>query len=325
MADLREKIISRKLISSSQVDQIDADSGCGHHGWLERRRFRTPAQHVVDCDKSWGRSIQKRTKIGFLGVAGVFHDRSKYTPVSDGSLDDKNHCASVPHRLRFPSSPNDIDIRNDPEFDFGTKRHFGVRFTDEKEFRREKTYKMVKEFKCQQEKVEMLLDENRNLRRKLKTADNVLIDTRRKFETKQEDINHVEGEMHTMRRKIETDEVLVKDLLFENRNKRELIISLDKEIKELKKTKFKLLGENAQIRNLAKKISDDSDNLLKVITELKAERKVANEKIINLMQTIEGEKNLGVVKISINEVVVDECAKDDVAPHEEVNQAPGQS
>ena len=38
---------------------------------------------------------------------------------------------------------------------------------------------------------EMLLDENRNLRRKLKTADNVLLDTQRKFETKQEDINYV--------------------------------------------------------------------------------------------------------------------------------------
>ena len=60
----------------------------------------------------------------------------------------------------------------------------------------------------------------------------------------------LEGEIHTMRRKIETDEVLVKDLLFENRNKRELILSLNKEIKELKKTKFKLLGENAQKRSV---------------------------------------------------------------------------
>merc|ERR1719318_670212 len=111
------------------------------------------------------------------------------------------------------------------------------------------------------ERMNMLQDENQNLRRKLISADNLVFDAEKKLEVKDEDLGHVVDEMHSVRRKIESDEVLIKDLVFENQNKRELIVSHEKEIKGLKKTKFKLLGENTQIRKLAKEISDDSDNL----------------------------------------------------------------
>ena len=80
--------------------------------------------------------------------------------------------------------------------------------------------------------------------------------------------------------------MLIKDLVSENQNKRELIVSHEKEIKELKKTKFKLLGENAQIR----------------------------KQIIDLLEALEGEKNQ-VIKTSNK----DESKSDD-ALQEEVNQ-----
>jgi len=303
--------------------QTPASIDCGYHVLVERSGFLTPVQDLVDRDRSRGRSAVKKRE--FTGAQEASRGRSKYTPVCDGyQVADKNHRVAFPPRLHFSSSDNDIDMRNDPEFDFGNKRDFGANFTDEADFERcEKTYKMAKELKCQQGKVEVLLDENQNLRRKLNTADNVVIDSQRKLETKQEDLNNEEGEIHTMRRKIVSDEVLVKDLVFENRNKRDLIVSLEKEIKELKKTKFKLLGENAQIRNLAKKISDDSDKLLMVITELKAEKKIADEKIINLLESIEGEKDQ-VKKTSIKEDVdEDEYSESDDALNEEVNQNQG--
>merc|ERR1719233_1853142 len=60
------------------------------------------------------------------------------------------------------------------------------------------------------------------------------------------------------------------------------IENLENEIRDLKKTKSKLLVENVLIRKLGKQISDDSDNLLEVITELKKEKDDADEKIVLL-------------------------------------------
>ena len=330
MADLREKILARKL-SSSCLEQVDVSvqkqeegrpsgSTDDHQELVERRGFRTPVQEAVDRDRSWGRSTEKKRRFGAIESP---HGRSKYTPVRDQyPVGDRNHRVAFSPRLRFPISDNDIDIRYDPEFDFGHNMRFGASFTDvrSKEIDHEscdKMYKMAKELKSQQEKIKMIQDENQNLRRKLSTADDLVFDAQKKLETKEEDLNHVEVEMHSMRRKIESDEVLIKDFVFENRNKRELIVSLEQEIKELKKTKFKLLGENAQIRKLAKEISDDSDNLLKVINDLKAEKKVADEKIIDLLESLEGEKD----QLDKTSKDVDEDdSKSDDALQEEVNQ-----
>jgi hypothetical protein len=174
MADLREKIIARKCSSSSQVEQMDvpgqerggktpASIVGEYRGLVERSGFLTPVQDLVDHDRSWERSAVKKSEFGFTGAAPGAQEasrgRSKYTPVNDGyQVADKNHRVAFLPRLRFPSSDNDIDMRNDPEFDFGNKRDFGANFTDEADFERyEKTYKMAKEFKCQQEKMEILL------------------------------------------------------------------------------------------------------------------------------------------------------------------------
>merc|ERR1712179_452144 len=51
---------------------------------------------------------------------------------------------------------------------------------------------------------------------------------------------------------------------------------------DLKKTKSKLLAENVLIRKLGKQISDDSDNLLEIITKLKQDKDAADEKIVLL-------------------------------------------
>jgi hypothetical protein len=74
MADLREKIMARKLSSSSQVEQMDVPGqGQGrekerqisasiegeHPDLVERSGLRTPVQDLMDRDSFWGRSTLK--------------------------------------------------------------------------------------------------------------------------------------------------------------------------------------------------------------------------------------------------------------------------
>ena len=140
MADLREKIIARKL-SSSCVEQVEVSgqrlaeerqpsgSTDDHHELVEKRGFRTPVQEVVDRDRSWGRFTEKKRKFG--GTESP-RGRSKYTPVRD----------------QYPVGVRNYQIY-DPEFDFRNNMRLGASFTDVKSEEEdlescEKTYRMAK-------------------------------------------------------------------------------------------------------------------------------------------------------------------------------------
>merc|ERR1712096_318197 len=234
-------------------------------------------------------------------------------------------------KLRFPSSDNDIDIRNDPEYKFeNALKDCKVGDTETTKRRKEKVaregfkqfdiegcekvYMMSKELKILHEDLKKTKDDNQNLFRKLKDADTLVVDFQRKIMVKDDVLKHFEDELLCSRRKIETDGVFIKDLVFENKNKRMHIDGLEKEIEELKETKGKLFEENAQIRRLAKEISDDSDNLLKVINELKAEKKIADEKITFLQ---DGKEQIDQLKTKEN--IEDEDSKNYTVTLKDVN------
>jgi len=314
---LREKIIGRKGLNpvtqmrdGARQRNLSSSSCCSGSGENQdkrrrtsssngvkdsedkRRGFRTPVQDVE------GRYMERR-RIDADGcsrrqVYGV-RSESRYSS-ADGEGKFEVSLGYKTQKQLFPSSSsdNDIDIRNDPEFRFGYAR------TDEEE-RFEKMYKMAKELKMLRDKINLSQDENQHLRWKLNVADNQVSEIKSILNVKEDDLKDAERELLSTRRKLETDEVLVKDLVFENRNKREYIDKLEKEINDLKKTKSKLLGENTQIRKLAKEISDDSDNLLKVINDLKAEKidavlkaekKDTVGKIINLLESKDEENSV---------------------------------
>merc|ERR1712096_480548 len=178
----------------------------------------------------------------------------------------------------------------------------------------EKVYMMSKELNILHEDLKKTKDENQNLFRKLNDADTLVVDFQRKIMVKDDVLKHFEDELLCSRRKIETDGVFIKDLLFENKNKRMHIDGLEKELEELKETKGKLFDENAQIRRLAKEISDDSDNLLKVINELKAEKKIADEKITFLQ---DGKEQMD--KLKTKENIEDEDSKNYAVAPKDVN------
>ena len=157
--------------------------------------------------KSWLRgggfvlqSTEKRRK--FKGTESP-RGRSKNTPVSDPyPVGVRNYQVAFSPRLHFPSSDNDIDFRNN--------MRLGASFTDVKSKEVdlescEKTYKIEKELKSQQEKRKVIQDENQNLQRKLCTVDDLVCYAQKKFEAKEEGLSHLEGEMHSLRRKIKTD------------------------------------------------------------------------------------------------------------------------
>eukprot|EP00092_Neocalanus_flemingeri_P037577 GFUD01040912.1.p1 GENE.GFUD01040912.1~~GFUD01040912.1.p1 ORF type:complete len:393 (-),score=130.52 GFUD01040912.1:106-1284(-) len=321
--------------------------------WNQRDGFETPAPVQVerDRDRSWERFTDKRSKFssnkfsssgdGRDSVGCFISRKYEHTPSTtygyrrvDSKATPWFGSSSSRHgfsqKLRFPSTSSDIDIRNDREYDFqnsvkncevigNTETEFGEKMVTFKGSEQidmegcEKTYQMAKEIKHLQENLRSVNNENQILRRNFEDADNKVVDVKNQLNVKEDVIKHVDDELLCSRRKIETDEVLIKDLVFENKNKRGYINGLEKEIQELKKTKSKLLDENTQIRLLAKEISDDSDNLLKVINELKTEKKIADEKIDSLLESQKDKE----------EKMNNEDSKNDNVAQEEVNETSG--
>jgi len=188
--------------------------------------------------------------------------------------------------LKFSNSNNDIDIRNDPEYEFENVFNDNLGSDREVDLAScEKVYGMVKEIKTLKEDLKIADFEIDSLRWKFEDADNKIIDLEEKLVVKNDVLKHFEDELASSRRKTEADGVLIKDLEFENRNKRKLIEELEEKNEVLMETHKKLKDENSLIRRLAKEISDDSDNLLGVISELKAEKIVTDERMKYLLQS----------------------------------------
>jgi len=267
MADLREKIVSRKHNSFVKKNggretqrNISPWSGSGAwYGGRDRRdqdcHHRRNFQYSLQDER--GEESRDKRKIGpgeahsWNAQARKFARKSFYT-------------ASY-------SSDNDIDIRNDPEFRFGSGDSDAENF--------EKMYEMAKGLKCRQEKLSIVLDENEYLRCQLKDSSMKLSEAQAKLTKFAEDLEDVKGKLVTRETDYKSDRVLIKDLVFENENKRNYIENLENEIRDLKKAKSKLLIENVLIRKLGKQISDDSDNLMEFINKLYKEKDAADEKI----------------------------------------------
>eukprot|EP00092_Neocalanus_flemingeri_P028774 GFUD01031239.1.p1 GENE.GFUD01031239.1~~GFUD01031239.1.p1 ORF type:complete len:390 (+),score=135.80 GFUD01031239.1:46-1215(+) len=342
----------RKQSSLSSSGSGREDQFIEDNPWYQKDGLETPVQDDVreQDNRGWEGSTDKRNQcsINKFSSAGDGEDTNgglisrKYKLTSsenDGycRIEKATHWFGTPfshhgfsQKLRFPSTSSDIDIRNDREYDFqnsvkncevigNTETEFGEKMVTFKGSEQidmegcEKTYQMAKEIKHLQENLRSVNNENQILRRNFEDADNKVVDVKNQLNVKEDVIKHVDDELLCSRRKIETDEVLIKDLVFENKNKRGYINGLEKEIQELKKTKSKLLDENTQIRLLAKEISDDSDNLLKVINELKTEKKIADEKIDSLLESQKDKE----------EKMNNEDSKNDNVAQEEVNETSG--
>ena len=132
-------------------------------------------------------------------------------------------------QLKFSSSNNDIDIRNDPEYEF--ENVFKDNLVSNKAGKKcfqvnvgsyENIYLMAKEIRTLQKDLSIANVENRSLRRKFQDADNKVVDLEEKLVVKNDVLGHFEDELAGSRRKIETDGVFIKDLEFENRNKKKV-------------------------------------------------------------------------------------------------------
>jgi len=265
MADLREKIVSKKhnsfkINSGGRETQrnVSSWSGSGSGTWYCGRDERDQ-----DCHQ------RRNLQYSMQDVRGEYRNKRKIGPGKTYSARSRKFA----HNSSF-SSNNDIDIRNDPEFKFGSGNREAENF--------EKIYEMAKGLKCRQEKLSNVLHENEDLRYQIEDSSLKLDDAQAKLIKFEEELKVVKGKLVTREIDNESDRVLIKDLVFENENKRKYIENLENEIRDLKKTKSKLLAENVLIRKLGKQISDDSDNLLEIITKLKKEKDSADEKIVLL-------------------------------------------
>jgi len=180
-----------------------------------------------------------------------------------------------------------------------------------------KIQNMAKEIKVLQQDLKLTNEENKNFENKLRDAKIKFDDASKKIKMKEDSLKHCENELFFSKGKVETERVFIKDLTFENKNNKEYISKLENEVKELKETKVQLNTENAQIRQLAKEISDDSDNLLKVIKELKAEKKLTDAKVEFLQKCLNEKDEL----LKVNAVNDDGELKVNVT-QEEVNEDP---
>jgi len=262
MADLREKIVSKKhnsfmINSGGRETQRNVSSWSGSGKWRGRDER--------DQDRHQRRNLQ----YSMQDVRGEYRDKRKFEQGETYTARSRKFA----HKSSF-SSNNDIDIRNDPEFKFGS----GSRETENFE----KIYEMAKGLKCRQEKLSNVLHENEDLRYQIEDSSLKLDDAQAKLIKYEEELEEVKGKLVTREIDNESDRVLIKDLVFENENKRKYIENLESEIRDLKKTKSKLITENVLIRKLGKQISDDSDNLLEIITKLKQDKDAADEKIVLL-------------------------------------------
>jgi len=262
MADLREKIVSKKhnsfmINSGGRETQRNVSSWSGSGKWRGRDER--------DQDRHQRRNLQ----YSMQDVRGEYRDKRKFEPGETYTARSRKFA----HKSSF-SSNNDIDIRNDPEFKFGSGNRETENF--------EKIYEMAKGLKCRQEKLSNVLHENEDLRYQIEDSSLKLDDAQAKLIKYEEELEEVKGKLVTREIDNESDRVLIKDLVFENENKRKYIENLESEIRDLKKTKSKLITENVLIRKLGKQISDDSDNLLEIITKLNKEKDSADEKIVLL-------------------------------------------
>jgi len=270
MADLREKIVSRKqnsfVIKCGERETQRSippwsESGTLYGGRDERDQDCHQRRNLqYSLQDVWSEESRDRRKIG---PGETYSGNARARKFARKSL----NTASF-------RSNNDIDIRNDPEFRFGSGNSEAENC--------EKIYEMAKGLKCRHEKLNNVLDENENLRCQIKDSSLKLNDAQTKLIKFEEELEDVKGKLVTREIDNDSDRVLIKDLVFENENKRKYIENLENEIRDLKKTKSKLLAENVLIRKLGKQISDDSDNLLEIITKLKQDKDAADEKIVLL-------------------------------------------
>ena len=133
MADLREKIVSRKQCSFV-MNSRGTMHGVGGENYRDCHLGRGHSYPLQDVQ---GAGSRVRRKVG----SGEMH--------ADNALSHKFASNSFKSAgSSFSSSDNDIDIRNDPEFRFGC----GNRNTESTE----KVYEMAKE-RCQKYKDEFIL------------------------------------------------------------------------------------------------------------------------------------------------------------------------
>jgi len=270
MADLREKIVSRKQ-NSFVIKCGERETQRSIPPWSESGTlYGGRDERDQDCHQR--RNLQ-------YSLQDVWSEESRdRRKIGPGETYSGNARARKFARKSFNTasfrSNNDIDIRNDPEFRFGSGNSEAENC--------EKIYEMAKGLKCRHEKLNNVLDENENLRCQIKDSSLKLNDAESRLIKFEEELEDVRGKLVTREIDNDSDRVLIKDLVFENENKRKYIENLENEIRDLKKTKSKLLAENVLIRKLGKQISDDSDNLLEIITKLKQDKDAADEKIVLL-------------------------------------------